>query len=93
MYEICFTTVILVDVVLWGVLYTHTKYQAEHGDDDDVTCCKQFINFGSINVHGINFFLLVGDFILNNQRMVPAHVVFPVSWEFLFGIYSWVRGQ
>lgn len=93
LYELCFTTVIMVDVVLWGVLYTHAKHAAEHPDPDDpnVTCCHQFINFGSINVHGVNFFLLVGDFVMNNQRMVPAHVVYVVCWELLFGLYSWVR--
>lgn len=93
LFQLCFTTVIMVDVVLWGVLYTHAKHLSEHPktDDDKSACCAKFINYGSLNVHAANFFFMLIECLLNNQRMVPAHVVYVLIWEMTYGLYSWVR--
>jgi hypothetical protein len=93
LFQICATMVILVDVVLWGVLYPHA-YKACHPSDGTAPDCTQvnaILNFGSYNVHLFNLFFIMIEFVMNRMVIVPAHVSFVGVWLMCYGAYSWIR--
>ncbi|EGD81350.1 hypothetical protein PTSG_11381, partial [Salpingoeca rosetta] len=83
LFQVCMTMAILVDVVLWTVLYPTAKNKS------DESCCEQFINFFSIVVHGINLVLMLVELGLNRMVFVHAHATFIVYWLIAYGVFEW----
>lgn len=84
LFQIVFTTCLLVDVVLWGILLPNQK--KNHPEQ----CCGQFYNFSSYNVHGVNLLLICVDFIFSRHEITPAHAVYCVIYPLVFGVFSWI---
>eukprot|EP00049_Salpingoeca_infusionum_P027776 m.34229 g.34229 ORF g.34229 m.34229 type:complete len:290 (+) comp9750_c0_seq1:27-896(+) len=85
LFEICAAMVLLVDVVLWSVLYPHAIKSGNQAAIDGI------LNFGSYNVHGANLLFMAGEMVLSQMVVVPSHVLFVGVWLFAYGIYSWIR--
>merc|ERR1712196_253579 len=83
-FEMCCTTVLLVDITLWFILYPQQK--KKHPED----CCDQFLNFSSYNVHGVNLLLMALELVFSRMYLIPSHAIAVVAWPMLFAFFSWI---
>eukprot|EP00056_Hartaetosiga_gracilis_P023051 m.34921 g.34921 ORF g.34921 m.34921 type:complete len:316 (+) comp9966_c2_seq1:33-980(+) len=100
LYHICLTMVLMVDIVLWTILYPQAKKAHEehptrnpnpnpNEDDDYVECCTQFTNFFSVVVHGLNFFMMLSELIQNRIRFSIANCLWLLIWMSSYAIFQW----
>jgi len=87
-YQICLTLVVIVDTVLWGILYPLAKKANEdHPGSFDMYI---ILNFFSYNQHGINFVWLLIEFLLNDLPFFPVHVFCVLLWAACYAIFAWI---
>jgi len=85
LFEIAITLSVLVDTVLWGILYPYCVHQKGTS-----FCHGILLNFESINCHILNFVFIFIEFSFNHIVIVPAHVVFILYWAFSYMVFAWI---
>eukprot|EP00042_Codosiga_hollandica_P046879 m.499489 g.499489 ORF g.499489 m.499489 type:complete len:294 (-) comp57323_c2_seq2:605-1486(-) len=80
LFQVCSTMVVLVDVVLWGILFPNTS-----GSDRSVD-----LTFDSFNVHGANFVFMMFELFMSRIQFTPPHFIFVVILPMLYGYYQWI---
>eukprot|EP00897_Mesotaenium_endlicherianum_P004130 jgi/Mesen1/3745/ME000204S03005 len=79
-YQIELPMTLLVDAVLWTILYPIAV--ADHAT-------YRIFNFLSINQHAINFLLAIGDFCLNSMRFPFFRVGYTLLWSASYVLMQW----
>eukprot|EP00039_Didymoeca_costata_P011309 m.158146 g.158146 ORF g.158146 m.158146 type:complete len:285 (+) comp15127_c1_seq2:110-964(+) len=79
LFEIECANVILVDLVVWTVLY-----EAAGGGN-------AFVDFTSLNVHAANFFLMMAELGMNRITIVRSHMCFLFTLVTIYALITWIR--
>lgn len=79
-YQVCLTTVFLVDVVLWAVLYPAGTPTDRLG----------LVKFPSLIEHGLNLVFMGVELSLNRLPVIGAHVCILTLWPCAWCIFQWV---
>jgi hypothetical protein len=79
-YPIVLTMTFFVDAITWEVLFpdsvaSHTEYA--------------FLNFSSINMHSINFFMMMVELLLNRLPIKSHHVIYLMLWTAIYAPCGW----
>jgi len=82
LFELNCTMVLLVDTVLWGILF---PWAAKDGMDLSI-----FLNFWSYNQHGTNFLFMLVEFAFATVPFFPADVLFILLWTLTYIITIWI---
>eukprot|EP01103_Thecamoeba_quadrilineata_P006631 TRINITY_DN1635_c0_g1_i4.p1 TRINITY_DN1635_c0_g1~~TRINITY_DN1635_c0_g1_i4.p1 ORF type:complete len:250 (-),score=-10.80 TRINITY_DN1635_c0_g1_i4:537-1286(-) len=85
LFEITLTMAILVDTVLWGILYPACVHQ-----NGTSVCNGVLVTFESINCHAVNFIFIFIEFFLNDFIVVPAHCLFVLYWAVMYMAFAWI---
>lgn len=81
MFEIVFSCVFLVDIVVWTILLPFSISQHDEG---------AIVNFVSFNVHASNVLFVLVEAFFNRIKFAAAHIVFPLLWAMIYMVWAWI---
>ncbi|DBA87555.1 hypothetical protein WJX77_000518 [Trebouxia sp. C0004] len=89
LFHINLTTVFIVDVLTWGLLWPMLKANPDPTRVEFFT--NQLFNFTSYNQHGFNFVLMVGETFLNRIPFYPYLLGYVGMWTSFYGIWAFIN--
>ncbi|KAL0051828.1 hypothetical protein WJX82_002729 [Trebouxia sp. C0006] len=107
LFHINLTTVFIVDVLTWGLLWPMLKANPDptrvefftnqlfnftsYNQVDEKWHANQLFNFNSYNQHGFNFVLMVGETFLNRIPFYPYLLGYVGMWTSFYGIWAFIN--
>ena len=79
MVQVELPTTFLIALIVWMVLFPASQ---ANGTPED------FVNFGSLVMHGANVPMMLGEFALNGMRFRRIHLAFSVMWGCLYLLFT-----
>lgn len=89
LFHINLTTVFIVDVLTWTLLWPMLKANPDPVHVEFYT--HQLFNFTSYNQHGFNFMLMLGEMFLNRIPFYPYLLGYVGMWTSLYGVWAFVN--
>jgi len=88
MYQMTLCQVLLVDAVLWGILYPMAIKANEQKPGS--FNMELILNFFSYNQHGGNFVWIFVEFVLNDLPLFPIHLLWAFLWTATYAVFTWI---
>lgn len=78
LFCIACTNALVVDVVLWAVIYPQNK-------------SNKYFSFGSFNMHGINLILILTELLLSKLPLVPGAILLVSVLPLAYTLFLWLK--